>query len=150
ELRMGPVQHARHFVLQRGQLRGRGCRHRVERAVALFVLAVVEVEVAERGGVHARDDRRAQRRATRAVGALAHARPARAYARIVPGSGYVHRPRPNLTFMETAIHRRSDSMKPTVRKHMAAALLLLAPLGAVLVAQPAAAQYAPQYRVAQV
>jgi hypothetical protein len=41
-------------------------------------------------------------------------------------------------------------MKPTVRKHVAAALMLLAPLGATLVAQPAAAQYAPQYRVAQV
>jgi hypothetical protein len=41
-------------------------------------------------------------------------------------------------------------MKPTLRKNVAAAMLLLAPLGAALVAQPAAAQYAPQYRVAQV
>jgi len=41
-------------------------------------------------------------------------------------------------------------MKPALRKNVAAALLVLAPLGAAFVAQPAAAQYAPQYRVAQV
>ena len=41
-------------------------------------------------------------------------------------------------------------MKPILRKHVAATLMLLAPLGAVVVAQPAAAQHAPQYRVAQV
>ncbi|HET8744492.1 MAG TPA: hypothetical protein VFM98_02730 [Ramlibacter sp.] len=41
-------------------------------------------------------------------------------------------------------------MKHTLRKNAAAALLVLAPLGAAFVAQPAAAQYAPQYRVAQV
>ncbi|GAB3645630.1 Ig-like domain-containing protein [Ramlibacter alkalitolerans] len=41
-------------------------------------------------------------------------------------------------------------MKAHLRKNAAAAMLLLAPLGAALVAQPAAAQYAPQYRVAQV
>lgn len=41
-------------------------------------------------------------------------------------------------------------MKPTLRKNVAAALLLLAPFGAALVAQPAAAQYAPQYRAVQV
>lgn len=41
-------------------------------------------------------------------------------------------------------------MKPTLRKNVATALLLLAPLGAAIVATPAAAQYAPQYRVAQV
>lgn len=40
-------------------------------------------------------------------------------------------------------------MKPTFRKHVAAAAMLLAPLGAALVAQPAAAQYVPSYRVAQ-
>jgi hypothetical protein len=41
-------------------------------------------------------------------------------------------------------------MKPVLRKHVAAALMVLAPLGAAFVAQPAAAQAAPQYRVAQV
>ena len=40
-------------------------------------------------------------------------------------------------------------MKPILRKQVASALMLLAPLGAAFVAQPAAAQYAPQYRVAQ-
>jgi hypothetical protein len=41
-------------------------------------------------------------------------------------------------------------MKATLRKNVAAAMLLLAPVGVALVAQPAAAQNAPQYRVAQV
>ena len=41
-------------------------------------------------------------------------------------------------------------MKTTLRKNIAAAALLLAPFGAALVAQPAAAQYAPSYRAAQV
>ena len=40
-------------------------------------------------------------------------------------------------------------MKSTLRKTAAAALMVLAPLGAVVVSQPAAAQYAPQYRVAE-
>lgn len=41
-------------------------------------------------------------------------------------------------------------MQSTLRKNVAAAVLLLAPLGVALVAQPAAAQAAPEYRVAQV
>jgi hypothetical protein len=41
-------------------------------------------------------------------------------------------------------------MKPTLRRNVAAAMMLLAPLGVAFVAQPAAAQDAPQYRVAQV
>jgi hypothetical protein len=40
-------------------------------------------------------------------------------------------------------------MNPNFRKHVATAAMLLAPLGAALVALPAAAQYQPQYRVAQ-
>jgi len=40
-------------------------------------------------------------------------------------------------------------MTTKLRKQVAAAMIVLAPLGAALVAQPAAAQHAPQYRVAQ-
>jgi hypothetical protein len=40
-------------------------------------------------------------------------------------------------------------MNHSLRKNVAAALMVLAPLGAAFVAQPASAQHAPQYRVAQ-
>jgi hypothetical protein len=40
-------------------------------------------------------------------------------------------------------------MNHSLRKNVAAALMVLAPFGAAFVAQPASAQHAPQYRVAQ-